>query len=175
MSLFFIISTVFLFFLFVNNSSRIDWSRFCSKYSTQTNIPTLFNSGGVLKEVLGLEDTFWSPWRWPQRSSSGPRSLQVLENALSSAEDSTIFWIVKMGHGHDFFYVILKNARKFVKTFFFLTTSEILRKIFCFLRDYFFSENTCASCALSYASEVDLEASSPRKLACPRLEDSTFF
>ena len=38
--------------------------------------------GGVLAEVLGLEDvledTFSSPWPWP-------RNLQVLENVLSSA------------------------------------------------------------------------------------------
>ena len=50
--------------------------------------------GGILEDVLGhedvLEDTFWNPWPWPQRSSSWPwpRSLQVLENTLSSAEDS---------------------------------------------------------------------------------------
>ena len=45
--------------------------------------------GGVLEHVLGLEDTIWSPW--PRRSSSWSRSLQVLENALSSAQGQHYF------------------------------------------------------------------------------------
>ena len=51
-----------------------------------------------------LEDTFWSPWPWPRRSSPWPRKL-----ACPRLEDSTIFWIVK----------ILWSAWKmFWKTFF---------------------------------------------------------
>ena len=42
----------------------------------------------------------------------------------------------------------LEERPKICKGIFVLTMSEILRKIFCFLRDYFFLENTCA---LSYA------------------------
>ena len=67
--------------------------------------PPGYATGGVLEDVLGLEDvledTFWSPW---------PRGLIVLENwPCPRLEDSTIFWIVK----------ILWGARKiFWKTFF---------------------------------------------------------
>ena len=71
--------------------------------------------GGVLEDVLGfedvLEDTFWSPWPWPRRSS--PRKL-----ACPRLEDSTSCWIVK----------ILWSAWKFFwKTFF---CEDRLKKIF---------------------------------------------
>ena len=47
-------------------------------------------SGGV-EETRGgvLEDSFWSPWPWPRRSS--PRKL-----ACPRLEDRTTFWIVKI-------------------------------------------------------------------------------
>ena len=49
--------------------------------------------GGVLKDVLGLEDTFWSPWPWPRRSSSWPwpRSLKSSKIPLSSAQGQYYF------------------------------------------------------------------------------------
>ena len=51
--------------------------------------------GGVLEDVLGLEDTFSSPWPWPRSSSPWPwpRRLQVLENVLSSARGQRYFLI----------------------------------------------------------------------------------
>ena len=105
-------------------------------------ISTLFSSGGVLKEVLGLEDTFWSPWRWPERSSPWARSLQVLKNALSSAEDSTVFWIVKNGPWSWLFLRHLEERQNICKDLFFLTTSEILRKIFVsYAITFFFEEH----------------------------------
>ena len=78
---------------------------------TQINI-----RGGVLEDVLGLEDTFWSPWPWPRRSSPWPwpRSLKSSKIALSSARGQHYFWIVEIS---------LENARNF---------AENLRKPFLF-------------------------------------------
>ena len=51
----------------------------------------LSSRGGVLENVLGLEDvledTFWSPWPWPRRSSPWPwpRGLKSSKIGLSSA------------------------------------------------------------------------------------------
>ena len=60
--------------------------------------------------------TFWSPCSWPRRSSPWrwPRSLQVLENALSLAENSTTFWFVESGPRlWPFFFFVLEHARNF--------------------------------------------------------------
>ena len=65
-------------------------------------------------------------------------ACKFLKMPCPQPRTALFFESLKMGHGHDFFYVILENARKLVKIFFFLTTSEILRKFFYFLRDYFF-------------------------------------
>ena len=51
--------------------------------STVLVVDALSFKGGVLEDVLGLEDTFSRPW--PQRSSTWPRNLQVHENVLFSA------------------------------------------------------------------------------------------
>ena len=48
--------------------------------------------GGVLEDVLGLEDRFWSPWPWPRGLKS-----------------SKIFWIVK---------ILWSAGKVFRKTFF---------------------------------------------------------
>ena len=52
----------------------------------------------VLEDVLGLEDTFWSPWPWSRSQvlsigleASSPRKLPC-----PRLEDSTIFWIVEI-------------------------------------------------------------------------------
>ena len=51
--------------------------------------------GRVFENVLGHEDTFWSPWpwSWPQSLSPWPwpRALQVLQNVLSSAQGQHYF------------------------------------------------------------------------------------
>ena len=63
---------------------------------------TLTNRGGVLEDVLGLEDAFWSPW--PRRLSPWPlpRSLKFSKIALSSAQGQHFFWTVE---------ILLENAR----------------------------------------------------------------
>ena len=43
------------------------------------------NRGGVLEDILGLQDTFGSPW---------PQSLQVLENGRD-LRTALFFWLVK--------------------------------------------------------------------------------
>ena len=72
-------------------------SNFCVK-NRPPRIPN--NRGGV------LDDTFWSPWLWPRRLNPWPWSLQVLENALLSAEDIKL---LKMIHGHELFSLYLGN------------------------------------------------------------------
>ena len=85
--------------------------------------------------------------------ASSPRKL-----ACPRLEDSTIFWIVK----------ILWSAWKiFWKTFF---CGDCLKN---FCEDLFFFWRALALVSLILG--LGLEASSPRKLACPRLEDSTIF
>ena len=56
---------------------------------------------GFKGQALGLE-----AYKFLKMPSPQPRTALFFES-------------LKMGHGHDFFYVILENARKFVKTFFF--------------------------------------------------------
>ena len=55
------------------------------------------NRGGVLQDVLGLEDTFLSPW---------PQSLKSSKIALSSARGQHYFWTVEIS---------LENARNLAK------------------------------------------------------------
>ena len=83
----------------------------------------MFGRGGVLEDILGLEDSFWSPWPWPQRSSPWSWSLKSLKS-------SSIFWIVK---------ILWSTWKNFWKTFF----SGHRLKNFC--EDlFFFLGNTCA-------------------------------
>ena len=83
--------------------------------------------GGVLEDVLGLEDvledTFWSPWPWPRRSSPWPwpwpRGLKSSKIALSSARGQHYFL-----NSWNFVGKRQKPRRKFASTFFvFLTWS----------------------------------------------------
>ena len=95
--------------------------------------------GGVLEDVLGLQDvlenTIWSRWLWPRRSSPWPwpRSLKSTKIALSSARWQHYFWIVKIFFcEHFYFGVRLKNFLEdfcfeiawnfFLKTFVFRST-----------------------------------------------------
>ena len=72
------------------------------------------NRGGGQEDVLGLEDflkdTIWSPWPCP-------RGLQVLQKALSSAEDNIIFCFVEIGpRSWLFFIFVWEHARDFEET-----------------------------------------------------------
>ena len=69
--------------------------------------------GGVLEDVLGLEDTFWSPWPWPRRSSPWPRSLKSSKIALSSARGQHYFL-----NRWNFVGKCQKPRGKFANTFF---------------------------------------------------------
>ena len=95
------------------------------------------NRRGVLEDVLGhedvLEDTFWSPWPWPRRSSPWPWP-QVLENCPVLGSRTAIF------------FELLKFCRspekKFWKTFF---TEERLKNLF---EDPFFLGGDTCACVL---------------------------
>ena len=93
--------------------------------------------GGVLEDVLGLddvlEDTFWSPWPWPRRSSPWPSRPQVFENWPVLGSRTSLFFeslkfcgVLEKFFGKRFFVeiawkkIFLEIAWKiFVKTFFF--------------------------------------------------------
>ena len=86
--------------------------------------------GGVLEDVLGLEDvledTFWSPWPWPwpRRSSPWPwpwpRSLKSSKIGLSSARGQHYFL-----NSWNFVGKRKKPRRKFANTFFVFLTWNI--------------------------------------------------
>ena len=99
---------------------------------------------GVLEDVLGLKDSFKSPWLWPQRSSPWPwpRSLKSWKIALSLAEDSTILFERSK--------IWLKNARNLAENLlelFFCFFGDRLKEIFEELFFVLLLENTC-SCIL---------------------------
>ena len=120
----------------------------------ETKTKRLKSRGGVLQDVLGLEDRFWSPWPWPW-----PRSLKSSKIALSSAWGKHYF----LNHWN-FVGKRQKPRRKFAKIFFCFPQEEIAWKKFfkdlfrlkknvedLFLRllekifwKPFFLENTCA-------------------------------
>ena len=117
---FFIISTVFfLFFLFVNDSSRIDSSRFCSKYSTRTTYRRYLTAVESSRKFLASRTHFEVNGVGLKRQALGLEAYKFLKMPCPQPRTELFFESLKMGHGHDFFYVILKSARKFVKTFFF--------------------------------------------------------
>ena len=124
--------------------------------------------GGVLDDVLGLEDvledTFWSPWPWPRRSSPWPwpRGLKSSQIGLSSARGQHYFLNCK----------ILWSAWKiFWKTFFCGGQPEKF-----LWRPFLFLESSCACVLgpwprafLSLASSIPvlgLVSVCPRK-GCP--------
>ena len=80
-----------------------------------------------------LEDTFWSPW--PRRSSPWSWSLQVLENAMSSAEDRLFLNLLKMGPKvMTIFFFVLEHAKELAQIYedlflFFFENVWISRKI----------------------------------------------
>ena len=77
--------------------TAVESSRKSSASRTHFEVPGV----GLKGQALGLEAYKFLKMPCPQ-----PRTALFFES-------------LKMGHGHDFFYVILKNARKFVKAFLF--------------------------------------------------------
>ena len=134
-----------------------------SKITPKKKSISISSRGGVLKDVLGLEDTFWSPWPWPR----------VLENwPVLGSRTAVFFWIVK----------ILWSAWKiFWKTFFCWRSPEkfLWRPLFFWDRLknfcvdlflFFFGEHLrLCPWSLALASSIPvlgLESVCPRK-GCP--------
>ena len=55
-------------------------------------IAGLLTRGGVLKDVLGLEDTFSSPWPWPRSLKTLASKPQVLENCPVLGSRTALFF-----------------------------------------------------------------------------------
>ena len=115
--------------------------------------------GGVFKDVLGLEDilgeTIWSPW--PRMSYPWPRSLQVLENAPSSARVQQYFltcwkWAKVMTNCVSSWRTPESLRKSFWRFFFSWRTLELSGKFTKFwIEDLFFLEITSALCPWSLA------------------------
>ena len=111
-----------------------------------------------------LEDTFWSPWPWPRRSSPWPwpRGLKSSKIGLSSAQGQHFFlncWNfvdrLKKNFRRRF---LLENAwKKFLQTFFF---GDRLKKIF---EDLFFRRTLALVSLASSIPVLGLERVCPRK------------
>ena len=117
-----------------------------AQLSSASNVFTsmLSSRNGVLEDVLGLEDTFWSPWPW--RSSPWSRGLKSSKTALSSALGQPFFlncWNFADRLKKNFRRRFLpENAwKKFWRPLIFFFFFEIAWKRF--LKTFFF-ENTCA-------------------------------
>ena len=145
MSLFLLFQLLFLFFLFVNDSSRIDSSRFCSKYSTRTTYRRYFKAVGSSRKSLASRTHFEVPGVGLKDQALGLEAYKFFKMPCPQPRTAPFLESLKMGHGHDFFYVILKNARKFVKTFFFWQRLKFCGK-FLFLTRLLFFWRTLARC-----------------------------
>ena len=76
----------------------------------------IHSRGGVIEDVLGLEDTFWSRWPWPQ----------VLENCPVLGSRTTLFL-----NRWNFVGKRQKSCEKSAKTFFLVSSSrDCLKKNF---------------------------------------------
>ena len=84
--------------------------------------PLIAMRGGVLEDVLGLEDTFWSPWPWPRRSSPWPRGLKS-----SKIELLKFCGAPEKFFGKRFFVEIAWKI--FVKTFFLESTCACVLRL----------------------------------------------
>ena len=81
--------------------------------------------GGVFKDVLGLEDTFWSPWPWPRRSSPWPWP-QVLESARGQHFFLNCWNLVDCLKKYFRRRFLLENTRKIFWRPFFLRTLALV-------------------------------------------------
>ena len=79
--------------------------------------------GGVFEDVRGLEDTFWSPWSWPRRSSPWPRGLKPSKIAVLGSRTALFFeWLKFCRSASKFFskpFFFGDRLKNFLKTFFF--------------------------------------------------------
>ena len=130
------------------------------------NVKTLLarNRVGVLKDVLGFEDTIWSPWPWP-------RILQVLESAwCPRLEDSTIFWLVENEpRSWPILFCLEERQRASEKNFqdiFFWRTLELSRKFTNIWSEGLFLEITSSLCPWSLALSIPV-LSLERVFLCP--------
>ena len=108
--------------------------------------------GGVLEDVLGHEDTFWSPWTRRSSPWPWPRGLkssrpQVLENwPVLGSRTALFFELLKFCEALENFFgkrFFVEIAWKiFVKTFFFF--GDRLKNFCEDLFFFFFLESTCA-------------------------------
>ena len=53
----------------------------------------IFDRGGVLEDVLGLEDIFSSPWPWPRTLGSLASNPQVVENCPVLGSRTALFFV----------------------------------------------------------------------------------
>ena len=125
----------------------------------------------VLEDILGFEDTLWSPWPWPRRSDPWPRSLKSSKIVLSSVRGQHYFFIVE---------ILLENTRNFAgnlqRPFFVFLFRRSPEKFFQpfflenawknFFRTFFSFRRTLApECSLEYSC-LGIERICPRK-GCP--------
>ena len=88
--------------------------------------------GGVLEDVLGLKDTFWSPWPWSLKSSKialssarGQHYFWTVEISLENARNLTenlqrpCFWFPQVEIAWNEIFEDLLRLKKILKTFFF--------------------------------------------------------
>ena len=117
---FFIISTVFfLFFLFVNDSSRIDSSRFCSKYSIRTTYRRYLTAVESSRKSLASRTHFEVPGVGLKGQALGLEAYKFFKMPCSQPRTALFFESLKMGHGHDFFLRHLEERQKICEDLFF--------------------------------------------------------
>ena len=127
----------------------------------------LINIGGVFEDVLGLEDiledAFWSPWPWPQRSNPRHRNLKFSKIPLSLARGQHYFLNC---------WNFAERLKKFLKSLFFeknFLIVFVLENAWKKFLKTFFLEEHLRLCAWSLASSISVlgvERVCPRK-DCP--------
>ena len=110
------------------------------------NIESILNINGVFQDVLGVKDAIWGPW---------PRTLHVLENALSLVREQHFFFdLLKMGQDYKQCCFVLEHTRELAKNNFwrliFVKNLQICgrRPFFLFYLFNFFFWKTLLRCVL---------------------------